>query len=301
MNGINRADIKQLRVLDALIEERNLSRVADKMGLTQQAISEQLRKLRDLFGDRLFIRQGNGMVPTPLAEDLGSKVKQVLKDIEGLLNPQQFNPANYQGLFYISATDYAIQAILPQFLAVIRESAPGLKLVVRDFEIDNLNQLMMAGEVDLALTCPTFIPPTLQTTVLFEERYVCVAAKNSPLLGRTVTLNELASHPQLIISPSRPNLRGSLDDWFALQGLARNTVMSVPSFSAAPDVISATDMIAFYPERLLPNNKIEKVIMDIETPKYDVIAAWHNRANNSPVHEWVISQLQESLVTQVGV
>ncbi|WP_439503064.1 LysR family transcriptional regulator [Methylophaga sp.] len=293
MSGINRADIKQLRILDALLEERNLSRVAIKMGLTQQAISEQLRKLRGLFDDRLFIRQGNGMVPTPQAEELGQRVKLILNDIEGLLNPQAFDPATYKGMLQISATDCSIQEIVPKFMAVIRESAPGLKVVIRDFETDNLNQLMVAGEIDIALTFPSFITPTLHSVKLFEENYVCVAASNSPLLNRTVTIAEIAKCPQLIISPSRPNLRGSLDEWFSEKGLARNVVMSVPSFAAAPDVIGATNLIAFYPSGLLPNDKIKQVNLNVELPKYEVIAAWHNRTHASPIHKWLIAELKK--------
>ncbi|WP_315982519.1 LysR substrate-binding domain-containing protein [Aliamphritea spongicola] len=150
------------------------------MGLTQQAISEQLRKLRDTFNDRLFVRQGNQMVPTPIAEQLGGKVNGILQDIESLLTPETFNPATYTGVFSISATDYAIQAILPQLLEVIRRSAPELKVIVRDFESDNLNSLMASGEIDLALTFPSFIPDNLPYKLLFEEQHVCIAGKTLP-------------------------------------------------------------------------------------------------------------------------
>jgi len=291
MNGIGRLDLKQLRILEALLQERNLSRVATKMGLTQQAISEQLRKLRDLFDDRLFVRQGNGMVPTPLAEELGEKVSGILKDVEALLTPTRFDPFTYKGVFSISATDYAIQAILPQLLEVVRKAAPELKIIVRDFESDNLNQLMISGELDLALTFPSFIPDSLPYVLLFEERHICVAGQSSPLVDKPLTLAEVAALPQLVISPSRANLRGSHDEWFAMQGLKRNIVMSVPSFSAAPDLIAATDTIAFYPSRLLPHDKVVPLNLSTQTPSFEVIAAWHSRSNHSPIHMWMVDQL----------
>lgn len=293
MNGLNRLELKQLRVLEALLQERNLSRVAEKMSLTQQAISEQLRKLREIFDDRLLVRQGNGMVPTPLAEQLEGKIQRVLKDIEALLTPAAFDPATHEGIFSISANDYAILAILPQLLKVIRTSAPKLKIIVRDFESDNLNQLMVAGEIDLALTFPAFIPDNLPYKLLFEEQHVCVAGTEHPLKNKSLTLSEAAKLPQLVISPSRANLRGSHDEWFAKQGLQRNIVMSVPSFSTAPDIIASTDTIAFYPSRLLPNKKVIPLKLDKKTPKFKVVVAWHNRSNHSPLHKWVISQLTE--------
>lgn len=292
MNGDSGLELKQLRILDALLHERNLSRVASRMGLTQQAISEQLRKMRERFGDRLFIRQGNGMVPTPLAEELGLKASRILQDVDAMLNPEVFNPARYRGTFSISANDYAIQAILPQLLEIVRRAAPQMKVILRDFESDNLNQLMASGEIDLALTFPAFIPESMPYLTLFEEQHICIAARNSHLLGQELTLKDIAPLPQLIVSPSRANLRGSHDEWFALQGLKRNIVMSVPSFSAAPDIIGATDMVAFFPSRLLPNPKVSPLIVDTLTPKFEVIAAWHNRTRNSPVHRWMIDQLK---------
>lgn len=298
MNGIGRLDLKQLRVLEALLQERNLSRVAAKMGLTQQAISEQLRKLRDIFDDRLFVRHSNGMIPTPLAEELGVKVSRILNDVEGLLTPAVFNPATYKGVFRISATDYAIQAILPELLGVVRRSAPDLKVIVRDFESDNLNQLLVSGELDLALTFPSFIPDSLPSALLFEEQHVCVAGSASKLIGKPLSLAEVAALPQLVISPSRANLRGSHDEWFALQGLRRNIVMSVPSFSAAPDLIAATDMIAFYPSRLLPNEKVVPLNLNTKPPKFEVIAAWHSRSNHTPIHMWIVGQLRNLFMSK---
>ena len=292
MSGLNHVDLKQLRVLESLLQERNLSRVANKMGLTQQAISEHLRKLRSLFDDQLLVRQGNTMVPTPLAIELGEKIGSILLDIEGLLKPSHFEPARYQGIFTISATDYSIQSILPELVRVVREEAPKLKIIIRDFESDNVCQLCTAGELDLVLTFPEFIPPSLQSVTLFEEQHICVASTCSLLKDRKLSLKEVAQQPQLVVSPSIANLKGSHDEWFAAQGLKRNIVMSIPSFAATPDILHATDMIAFFPSRLLPNPKV--VPLDIETcpPKFEVIAAWHPRTNNSPIHQWIITKLQ---------
>ncbi|MCT7655355.1 LysR family transcriptional regulator [Oceanimonas sp. NS1] len=296
MSGAIELDLKQLRVLQSLLQERSVSRVAGKMGLTQQAISEQLRKMRALFGDRLFIRQGNSMVPTPLAEQLGLKASRILSEVDDLLTAGQFEPEHYQGTFCISANDYAIQAILPRFLESVRADAPNMKIIVRDFVSDNLEQLMATGEIDLALSFPPFIPASIHYLVLFEEQHICITARHSKRLEKTWTLEEVARLPQLIVSPSRANLRGSHDEWFALQGLKRNIVMSVPSFSAAPDIIGATDMISFYPSRLLPNPKVASLQLDTLTPKFEVIVAWHSRTRHSPLHTWMLERLKALFV-----
>ncbi|SJL82619.1 LysR family transcriptional regulator [Vibrio palustris] len=294
MNGMQKLDIKQLRILNALLAEKNLSRVADNMGLTQQAISEQLRKLRDVFADRLLVRQGNSMVPTPLALELGTKIHTILSDIESLSQVNEFSPATYKGVITISATDYAIEAVLPSFLRVVREQAPHLKLIVTDFESDQLSAKLTSGELDLALTFPPFVSNDIPWAHLFDEQHICVASACSELCNQApLSLEQLASLPQLVISPSKANLKGSHDRWFAEQGLERNIVMSLPSFKGAPDVLYTTDMVAFYPSRLLPNSKVASIAMDVQPPKFEVIVAWHPRTQHSQIHQWLLGKLQE--------
>lgn len=293
MNGINRLDIKQLRVLQALLDLKNLSKVARKMGLTQQAISEQLRKLRDLFDDRLFIRQENSMVPTPKALSMQQPINDILRQLEVLLEPDVFTPQTYKGVFMISAADYATQALLPQLFNLTRREAPNLKLIVRDFASDNINQLIAANELDLLLTFPEFIPNNLSYVTLFEEQHLCITGYKNEFATKVLTLAQIAAHPQLVVSPSRANLRGSHDQWFAEKGLKRNIVMSVPSFSAVPDILHTTDMIAFYPARLLPNSKVKVLKVEALPPTFKIIAAWHPRTNDSGIHRWLIDQLRD--------
>ncbi|WP_232825317.1 LysR family transcriptional regulator [Salinicola sp. RZ23] len=288
---LNRLDLKQLRVLQALLRERNLSRVAVGMGLTQQAISEQLRKLRELFDDRLFLRQGNGMTATPLALELGERVERILHEIDALLAPVEFTPATYEGVVTLSATDYAMQAILPAFLREVRQQAPFLRLIVQPFESDQVERKLMSGELDLALSFPDFLPDSLPYLTLFDDRHVCVASPCSPLHGRTLSIGEIAALPQLVVSPSRSALKGSHDQWFADQGLERHIVISVPTFKAAPDVLYTTDLIAFYPARLLPNPKVVPLTIDFATPTFEVAVAWHPRTQESAIHRWMIEKL----------
>lgn len=292
MNSLSRLDIKQIRILIALIELKSLSQVAKKMGLTQQAISEQLRKLRDTFDDLLFIRQGNKMVPTTKALSLQVPAQEVLNKIEDMLAPDEFNPSEFEGIFTISATDYAIHALLPKLMNRLRTDAPGLKIIVRDFESDDVNELLSSGELDLLLSFPEFIPESLPYKKLFCEQHVCIVSKHSNLLEQNVSLEDIAHRPQIIVSPSRANLRGSLEQWFNTFGLKRHIVMAVPSFSSVPEILHATDMIAFYPSRLLPNEKVAILDVGYSPPPFEVIVGWHPRTSQSKIHQWIINQLE---------
>ena len=295
MSGINRLDLKQLRIFKLLLEERNLSRVADRIGLTQQAISEQLRKLRHTFDDELFVRSSNGVTPTQLAYELESKINNIIDDVEDLFTDDKFNPEKLEGIINISSTDYALITVLPSFLSKLRKVAPRLKVIIRDFESADLVRLLSSGEIDLLLTFPEFIPDSLNSQLLFEEHHICVAGENSSYLKKVYSIKEVSRLPQIIISPSRPNLKGSHDSWFGERGLKRNIVMSIPSFSAAPKIIKETNSIAFLPSRLLPNSDIAPIQLKEQLPSFKVIAAWHKRLDKSPMHKWVLTLLNESI------
>ncbi|WDE07088.1 LysR family transcriptional regulator [Thalassomonas viridans] len=293
MSKINRLEIKQLRIFQALLHERNVSRVASQVGLTQQAVSDQLRKLRDIFDDRLFLRKSNGLIPTPVAEALGVKIAALLAGFEGLLDPDTFDPATVDATYVIAATDYAQQVVLPALLAKIRHFAPGLKIIIRDFDIDNLHELMVNSRVNLAIAFPDYIPASYPYLTLFTEHHVCVAGEQSHLSGRELSLQDIAHEAQIIASPSRPNFKGSIDSLFEQAGLTRNVVISAPCFSVVPGYIATTGAIAFLPSRAIQDNRLVQLNLNEKLINFDVIAAWHPRSSQDPLHNWIMGLLKE--------
>lgn len=292
MSKIDRLDIKQLRVFQALIREQNASKAANELGLTQQAVSEHLKKLRDVFNDRLFLRKTNGFVATPFAEALSIDVDKLLNDFQALLSPTTFDPKTISATFVITATDYAQQVVLPVLISKLRHQAPNLKLIVRDFEIDKLHELMESGKVNLAIAFPDYIPDSYPLVKLFEEHHVCVASPNSPISKTKPSLAEVASYPSIIASPSRPNFKGSIDDWFKQFGLKRNIVVSAPCFSIVPMYLATTDSIAFLPSRAIKGLDLVEIALEQSPDKFDVIAAWHPRYSDDALQRWVISMLE---------
>jgi len=263
------------------------------MGLTQQAISEQLRKIRNTFDDEMFIRTSNGVIPTLVAENMEHKVNDILANIDELISGVSFDPSELSGVLQISTSDYALVTVLPMLLKKINIEAPNLKVIIRDFESDDLNQLMVTGQLDLVITFPGFIPDNYPSMLLFKEHHVCVTGNQSEFRGKKYQLSEIAKMPQIIVSPSRPNLKGSHDDWFAQKGYKRNIVMSLPSFLSASDIIQSTNTISFLPSRLLPDPKIVPLELSETPPSFDVIVAWHPRSQNNTLHKWVLGILKD--------
>jgi len=279
-------------VFQAIVRERNASKAANQLGLTQQAVSEHLKKLRDVFDDRLFLRKTNGFVPTPFAEELSVGVDKLLNDFEVLLSPTNFDPKTISGTFVIAATDYAQQVVLPALISKLRLQSPNLKLIVRDFEIDMLHELMESGKVNLAIAFPDYIPESYPIVKLFEEHHVCVASPNASISQITPSLEEVANYPSIIASPSRPNFKGSIDDWFKQFGLKRNIVVSAPCFSIVPMYLETTDSISFLPSRAIKGLDLVEITLEQSPDKFDVIAAWHPRYNDDVLQRWVVSLLQ---------
>lgn len=293
MSRIDRLDIKQLRIFQALIREQSASKAANQLGLTQQAVSEQLKKLRDVFDDKLFLRKTNGFVPTPFAESISYDIDNVMRNFELLLAPKIFDPQTVQGTYVIAATDYAQQVVLPDLIATLREQSPNLKIIVRDFEIDKLHDLMESGKVNLAVAFPDHIPNSYPIIKLFEERHVCVTSNHSTISKVNTSLEEVAAHPSIIASPSRPNFKGSIDDWFKQLGLERNVMVSAPCFSVVPMYLETTDSIAFLPAKAIEGLDLSIIDLEHSPEPFDVIAAWHPRYSDDAIQKWVVDKLKD--------
>tara|TARA_R110002096_G_scaffold228418_2_gene417841 strand:- start:155 stop:1045 length:891 start_codon:yes stop_codon:yes gene_type:complete len=287
VNALNRVDLKQLRTLQCLLREGNLSRVADQLGVTQQAVSDQLKKLRATFNDRLFIRSGKGVTPTAYARTLGPKLDLILNAVGELLEQDEFNPATTTRTITISSTDLEQKTILPFLMQRLRREAPGLRLAVKKLELDEMANDLLDGTVDLVLTNPKFAPPSYPSLTLYSERYVCVAGKANEAVRSTMSVAEIADMPQVVVSPSRGDFTGAVHRWFEDQGHPRQAMLSVPTFTAAKATISETDLVGFIPSRLLPDDSLRPIELNAEIPGFDVIAVWHQRSSQDPLNIWI--------------
>ncbi|BFM17097.1 LysR family transcriptional regulator [Maricurvus nonylphenolicus] len=291
MKLLSRIDIRQLRILSSLLQERNLSRVADQLGVTQQAVSDQLKKLRETLDDRLFIRTSNGVIPTPYAESLQPKVEHILAALEDLLTPQTFDPRTVTRTLTLCSTDLEQIVILPKLLKILRREAPGVRLAVKKLELDQLSTSLLTGEVDLVISNPDFAPPSYPSLSLYPEHYACVASKANKTVRKQMTVEQIAQIPQVVVSPSRGDFSGAANSWFEQQGHPRNVVLSVPTFSAAKACIAESDICGFIPARLLPDARLRVIELDADVPGFEVIAVWHNRSSQDPLHQWLREQL----------
>lgn len=293
---IRHLDFNLLKALDALLDERSVTRAAERLALTQPAVSGMLTRLRESFGDPLFVRAQRGMVPTLRAQYLAAPVKQLLIDIENILQPQAFDPATASMTLTIASTDYALRAVVVPFLRALRVKAPSIRIAVQPIDSQQLLSQLDRGEVDFALVTPESTATVLHAATLFDERYVCVMRADHPdALGETLALDRFCALDHVLVSSSGGEFEGVTDQALARIGRSRRVAVSVTSFLVLPEILMTSDLIAVVPRRLATN--AHGLIMfepPVDIPGFSKTVAWHERTHHDPGQKWCRSLLIET-------
>ncbi|HEY4804305.1 MAG TPA: LysR family transcriptional regulator [Paraburkholderia sp.] len=294
-------DLNLLRALDALLDERNVTRAAQRLSLTQPAVSAMLTRLRESFGDPLFVRSQRGIVPTERALELAAPLKQVLSEIEQMLQPRAFDPREAGMTLTLASTDYALRAVVVPFLARLREAAPGVRAVIVPVQHERLQAQLESGDVDMALITPETTPVDLHARRLFDERYVCVMRADHPAAARRLTLERFCALDHALVSYAGGSLSGVTDEALARVGRSRRVTVSVNSFLVLPDILLTSDLIAVVPSRLVKGandangaNGLAVVEPPLEIPGFTKTLAWHERTHRAPGHQWARGLLFET-------
>lgn len=287
-NDIRALDLNLLKALDALLDEGSVTRAAQRLSLTQPAVSGMLTRLRDYFGDPLFVRTSHGMVPTLRASELSVPVKQILTDIAILLKPMQFDPMTAELTYTLVATDYALKAVVVPLIAALKQHAPRIRIAVRSVDSERMYQQLSRGEVDLALVTPQTTPDDLHGRALYQEEYVCVARSHHPLAAASeMTLEQFCEHEHILVS-TEGRFMGVTDEALAELSLTRRVGVSVNSFMVIPDILRSTDMIAVVPGRMVPvDSDLAIIPLPLYVPGFTKSMAWHERTHRDPAHQWI--------------
>jgi DNA-binding transcriptional LysR family regulator len=283
-------DLNLLRTLDVLIEERQVSRTAQRLGVSQPAISHALGRLRTHFGDPLLVRQGQEMVLTPRAEELAGPLRQILAEIRQLTGPAHFDPARAEGRLRIACTDYALAIVMPHVLAAVARQAPGLSIAYSPITSEMFEQLE-SGFLDLCLSGQASYRE-LQTEVLFQERFVLATRADHPLVGEIPTVQRFIAWPHVLVDVVHSRLHG-IDERLAAMSLKRHIALRMPNFLAAAFFARDSDLVVPVPERiaLLHAQSMGLAILqpppELDLGAFDYVQAWHPRRNDDPLHRWL--------------
>jgi len=285
----DRVDLNLLVVLQRLLETGSVTAAAERLRLSQPAVSRALGRLRDTFGDALFVRTPEGLRPTPRTEQLRAELTSVLSRIDSLLaGPNAFSPAESTRTFNVATADYGESVLLPGLLRELATRAPGVS--VRVLPVGGPWEAALAeGEWDLLWAPRRKAGAGIVWTHLFDERFAFVVRKDHPATRRPLTLARFAAIPQIAIAPEG---RGSnpLDDRLSRLGTKRRVVAQVPSFLVVPPLVAGADIGVTLPRRIvdLLAHRWDLAVLDLpfEMPAFDVSQAWHERFRRDPAHAW---------------
>ncbi|MCC8396858.1 LysR family transcriptional regulator [Paraburkholderia sp. MMS20-SJTR3] len=290
LTDTRRIDLNLLVTLEALLAEQNVTRAARRLHLSQPAVSAQLVRLRDLFGDPLLISAQRGMTPTAKADELLAPLRNALDQLRATVSQHgHFDPARAKLTIAIACTDYLQAALVQPLVLQLRQQAPGVRIALRILDMSQLVAQMAHGEVDLALMTPGDAPTGLRSCHLFDERYVLIGRRGHPKLRRKLTASQFAQLEHVIVSLRGGGFATPVDDALAALGLRRNVVLSAASFLFVPDIAARSDLVALVPQRLVRDHAdmLRIVECPIPVPGFEVGMLWHDCSHGHAGHRWV--------------
>lgn len=294
--NITSVNLNLFVAFDALLQERNVTRAAERLGLTQSAVSNALRNLRILFDDPLFLRRSAGVEPTPRALALAEPIRRGLAAFSVALAPATFDPRTAERRFVIAASDYVELVLLPPLLQRIAKEAPGIRLDVVPWGLHDVPGSLARGEVDLMIGYYARVPPAHRSEGLFTEDYLGIVRKRHPTIRSRPTLRAWTAVPHVVVS-EKPGSRSGVDRALAAQGLARTVGVRVSHFLIVPQIIARSDYVAVLSRRVAePSARSLGLVTfrpPIALPKSEVGQVWHERLDADPGHAWLRARIAE--------
>jgi DNA-binding transcriptional LysR family regulator len=292
--NLSKVDLNLFIVFDAIYTEANLTRAGQIVGITQPAVSNALARLRETFNDPLFVRTAQGMVPTPMAQNIIGPVRNALSLLRVSVQESRiFNPLQANKTFRISMTDLTEAVILPLLFQRLRRQAPGV--VIESFlcKRRETTKELAAGRLDFAVDAPLNTDPQVRHVKLMQDHYVCAMRKGHPLYKDKISLDEYLGMTHIHIS-SRRNGLGHVDLALGKMGLQRKVALRSQHYLMASQVLQQTDMVMTVPERFARRHELNfvslpvKDVSPVETHLY-----WHESTDQDPANRWMREQMIE--------
>jgi DNA-binding transcriptional LysR family regulator len=297
---ISRVDLNLFIVFEAIYAEGSITRASLKMNLTQPAISHALNRLRQLFDDPLFERQGHVMVPTPLARSIIEPVRASLRGFEVTLSGvERFDPASSERTFSLALRDVLEASVLPPLMANVARDAPGVGLNTMQVGRRELESELAAGTLDAAIDVLLPLTSDIRHTRLVMDKTVVLVRKDNPLVKGGLDLDGYLQLEHVLAS-SRRRGPGLEDFELSRLGLQRRIRLRCQHYFAACRVVSQTDLALTMPERLaqVVNQQFGNQILPfpLTIPSLDIYLYWHANIDNDPANLWLREQITQ--VTQ---
>lgn len=297
MDPLRQLDLNLLVVFQHLLEERNISAVARRLDLSQPAVSNALRRLRETFGDELFVRTAQGMLPTPLAQGMGGPVAEALALLSHLTDAAQpFEPASSQRRLRIAMSDVGEIHFMPSLMDACARHAPGVRIDSLRLAGADLQRELDAGRVDLALGAFDGLGGGIVQRMLFRQGYATLFRSGHPRAHAGMPVRAFRAERHLIVSRAAPE--GQVNQALERAGVELADQFSVPHFAAVPYIVSTTDLLATVPQKLAasaaPHFGLQLLTPPLKVPQLQTNLYWHRRFQRDGANQWLRTLIIEA-------
>jgi DNA-binding transcriptional LysR family regulator len=294
---LRRLDLTLLMVFLGLLRHRKALDVAADLGLTQSAISQSLKRLRDIFGDDLFLRRPHGMEPTATALALEVPVAAAVDALRGALGAARtFDPATASGVVRVAALDAEQAVLIPSLAARLRHLAPGLTLSVLPLGRGAAMEALSEGRADLVLGYVWDLPEAISGEPLYDECFLVAGRPEALPHAPHISLDDYCAADHVLIAPGG-DLRGVVDDQLAAMDRGRRVVLGLPAFLPALAAVAASGTLVTLPARVArafaPGFGLATAEPPIPVRSFPVSAFWHRRNDTDPRTAWIRQQIRE--------
>ncbi|MFZ6754420.1 LysR family transcriptional regulator [Undibacterium sp. Dicai25W] len=295
---ISRIDLNLFIVFEAIYTEGTVTRASQQLNLTQPAISHALNRLRNMFDDPLFVRQGNSMVSTPLARSIIEPVRQALRGLEMTLTDNgKFDPSQARKQFNLGLRDVLESTVLPPIVESITQQAPEINLAAFQVERRELASELAAGTLDVAIDMLLPLPPEIRRQQVSRDTTVVLARKDHPLIKRSLNLEQYLEAEHILASSRRKGM-GLEDFELSRLGLQRRIRLRCQHYFAACRVVSQSDLLLTMPEayaRIVNQQFTNQILaLPLTMPSWDVYLYWHQNLDSDPANCWLREQIMQA-------
>jgi len=298
-SALRRLDLNLLLIFDVLMQEQNVSRAAARVFLSQSAMSNALKRLREMLDDPILVRGANGMQPTPRALALEAPVRSILQQVIRTIQPAQpFEPDTSRARFVIGMSDYSENIVLPALAACLCQSAPNVELVAHMLTAENPEPLLATGQLSFTIDVEAYskVSSRLRSEPWISDQLVCLVSQNHPLAARQyLTLKQFEESRH--VYPSPLGLRSNIvEAWLAEQGLQRSIAVTTRSYWAAAQIVSESDYLLSVPLRVAIKLTNHLPLCLLEPPKgfpgFQLNLTWHPLYESDPETQWILDQVR---------
>ncbi|WP_060485476.1 LysR substrate-binding domain-containing protein [Pseudomonas sp. NBRC 111123] len=293
-NELRKADINLMVVFEALMQERNLTRAAEKLFLAQPTVSAALARLRTMFNDPLLIRVGNRMEPSARAAEVIKHLTPALDAMSAALSlTHDFDPPTSKMTFRIGLSDDVESGLLPPLLRALRTEAPHVVVVVQHVDYWRIPDLLATGDVTVGISQTRGLPANAKRKVLRTMQARVLRADKS---AQPLTLEEFCLRPHVQVSPTA-NTQGVVDDWLKEIGHTRSVVLSVPQFSSLPAILAGSDLLACCPDyaaaAMASWGNLQAEPLPFDTVPLELAMVWLSTTDSDPAERWLRGRLEQ--------